>query len=1140
MKISYNIKLTVFCLLLCQILFGCIPGSKIVVNSEKKNTTLNISTIAVLNNQLIINGVGLKGVSSLKLKNATTDQIFSIESTTNNKIVANAQAAIAIGLNQAFDLIINSAAGAATFPITFTLSDGSITAAKLSTMGASIGEVLKFNGTSWVPSPLPSGQLYMGSWNASINNPDVNAVSPQAGDYYIVTIAGTQNIGSGSTAYAVGDWIMYNGTTWDKIDNSTNVVGSFKGRRGAVVPTTGDYTWAQITKTGSKLEDILDIDITGRADQKVLKWDATSSKWVMGSDNSGGGAFSGSANKAVVSDGSGALTTSATTATEIGYVAGVTSAIQTQLNAKASSTLSSGYFLVGNGSNVATGVAMSGDATITNAGVISLKNTGTAGTYTSVTTDAQGRVTSGSSTAAVTSITATAPVAITASTTPVISMAAATTSVNGYLTATDWTTFNGKQAALSAGPTINGIDYPSSALETLVIPLAPVNLTDAVNKQYVDGLTGQWTTATSDIYRASGSVGIGTNSPGSTLDVKGILRLSGSTSGYVGFAPAAAAGATTYTLPITQGSAGQVLSTNGVATNPTLSWVSPATSAVSSVNTQTGAVVLTTSDIAEGTNLYSTNARTIASTLTSFATGANSSIAATDTVLGAFQKTQGQLNAKEPAITAGTRAEYLRGDKSLSTFATDVITSVLTGLSTTTNSAVTATDTVLIGMGKLQAQVSGNSTSLAGKADLSNVTQSITASAVVGLTTPLLGSAATNRDYVDGKIDQLDKGLVMISGTGVGSIASHMVKGIGQITVTNGSTDIVGIGTLFTNHGEIELVFSDGKTYYVDTVTDDTHATIETPWTGATSTINYYFYGSEASGDNSIAIGHGSTASGISSLALLGSKATGIFSIGIGGAIASGNGAVSIGNGNNSATGTNSAVLGGDASIASGFNSLAMGKGSYSAAMLQTTIGQYNQAKGSENATSWVATDPLFVIGNGSASNARSNALMLLKNGNMGLGTNSPSESIETTGNIKAVGFISTSDIRLKKNITKTQGLTKVLKLEGVEYDWKKTGEHDYGLIAQAVELIFPHAVVTDSQSGYKAIKYQNLISPVIEAIKDLYKMIVHTNDDVSSLKREIASVKEKNDQLTEENALMKKEFVEMKMRMDRLEKNSK
>jgi hypothetical protein len=70
----------------------------------------------------------------------------------------------------------------------------------------------------------------------------------------------------------------------------------------------------------------------------------------------------------------------------------------------------------------------------------------------------------------------------------------------------------------------------------------------------------------------NGNVGIGAGylTPGSELDVKGTLRLSGSSSGYVGIAPAAAAGSTTYTLPSADGSNGNVLSTNG---SGTLSWI---------------------------------------------------------------------------------------------------------------------------------------------------------------------------------------------------------------------------------------------------------------------------------------------------------------------------------------------------------------------------------------------------------------------------------------------------------------------------------------------------------------------------------------------------------------------------------------
>jgi hypothetical protein len=76
-------------------------------------------------------------------------------------------------------------------------------------------------------------------------------------------------------------------------------------------------------------------------------------------------------------------------------------------------------------------------------------------------------------------------------------------------------------------------------------------------------------TGTTNFVHDGTNVGIGTPSPGSKLDVKGTLRLSGSSSGYVGLAPAAAAGSTTYILPAADGASGQFLSTNGSAT---LSW----------------------------------------------------------------------------------------------------------------------------------------------------------------------------------------------------------------------------------------------------------------------------------------------------------------------------------------------------------------------------------------------------------------------------------------------------------------------------------------------------------------------------------------------------------------------------------------
>ena len=68
--------------------------------------------------------------------------------------------------------------------------------------------------------------------------------------------------------------------------------------------------------------------------------------------------------------------------------------------------------------------------------------------------------------------------------------------------------------------------------------------------------------------------------------------------------------------------------------------------------------------------------------------------------------TAGTMAAFEPGITAGTTAQYLRGNKSWRDFFTDVRAATLTGLSTATNAVIGAADTVLGALGKLQAQVS--------------------------------------------------------------------------------------------------------------------------------------------------------------------------------------------------------------------------------------------------------------------------------------------------------------------------------------------------------------------------------------------------------------------------------------------------
>lgn len=152
----------------------------------------------------------------------------------------------------------------------------------------------------------------------------------------------------------------------------------------------------------------------------------------------------------------------------------------------------------------------------------------------------------------------------------------------------------------------------------------------------------------------------------------------------------------------------------------------------------------------------------------------------------------------------------------------------------------------------------------------------------------------------------------------------------------------------------------------------------------------------------------------------------------------------------------------------------------------------------------------------------------LAVDGNAGIGTTSPSEKLEVSGNVKATAFISTSDRRLKTNIRTSEGLSKVTQLRGVRFNWKSDGVAEYGTIAQEVEQVFPELVITDKKTGFKAVKYQALIGPLIEATKELNNKcdmsaeqtsrlqagLEQAQQDIQTIKRRLASVEGENTEL--------------------------
>jgi fructose-specific component phosphotransferase system IIB-like protein len=231
---------------------------------------------------------------------------------------------------------------------------------------------------------LPGSVLeYHGTWNASTNTPTLadgssaNAAE-DAGHIYRVSVAGTQNLGSGSITFAAGDdVILSDSLIWERSPGGQSVI-SVNGYQGDVILDSLDIAVSPSVAGGSTVQAALEGAVqranhTGTQLASTIS-DFTSAVQAVTIDASkiDGGSVSNAefatldgittgvsiqsqidgkqasitgaassitstdltASRAVVSDSSGKVAVSSTTASELGFVSGVTSAIQTQINGK--------------------------------------------------------------------------------------------------------------------------------------------------------------------------------------------------------------------------------------------------------------------------------------------------------------------------------------------------------------------------------------------------------------------------------------------------------------------------------------------------------------------------------------------------------------------------------------------------------------------------------------------------------------------------------------------------------------------------------------------------------------------------------------------------------------------------------------
>jgi len=289
-----------------------------------------------------------------------------------------------------------------------------------------------------------------------------------------------------------------------------------------------------------------------------------------------------------------------------------------------------------------------------------------------------------------------------------------------------------------------------------------------------------------------------------------------------------------------------------------------------------------------------------------------------------------------------------------------------------------------------------------------------------------------------------------------------------------------------------------------------------------------------ATGNTSIAMGDNTTASGHSATAM-GSYTE-----------ASGNVSTATGGG----------------TLASGSYSTAMGVSTRAESFCAIAFGQYNIGGGT--GLSWVESDPLFEIGIGTNNATRANALTVLKNGKVGIGTHTPNTKLQITGggdanlgntsgymvigdvsasnivmddnelmarnngaaadlllqwsggdlyigNSSATVYVNnvlthSSDARLKQDITNLNyGLEEILKLRPVSYRWKSNPnieEKTIGLIAQEVKPLINELVgVNKQRDNTLTLNYEGLIPVLINAIQEQQQIIESQKEELKSLK---------------------------------------
>jgi len=192
---------------------------------------------------------GVDGIDGVSVTAAHIDFDGSLIITLSSGVELNVGEVVAPDLAEHIKVITNGGGTSQSVLDTLTSLQTQINNLIPSQTGNS-GKYLTTNGTALSWASIAGGGLsYQGTWNATTNTPTLASSTGTNGYYYIVATAGSTNL-NGITDWQIGDWLLFNGTVWQKIDQ-TNLVTSVASKTGDVVLNNTDVSaFANIAATG--------------------------------------------------------------------------------------------------------------------------------------------------------------------------------------------------------------------------------------------------------------------------------------------------------------------------------------------------------------------------------------------------------------------------------------------------------------------------------------------------------------------------------------------------------------------------------------------------------------------------------------------------------------------------------------------------------------------------------------------------------------------------------------------------------------------------------------------------------------------------------------------------------------------------